>query len=247
MKKLAIYFGYPSCINESRASLDDAVRAFAEFDVLVLGAGLEAEQHADYENSLHIISRLRHAAVEVHGYLDLGITTQNCPRSDAELCSSLENWKKTSVDGILVDDIEPEYGTPTERIKKTTSYAHCLKLGVIYNTDLAHLDRGFGNNFEPVNGDAVLIEPFAFGHGKHYDISQQSVSTLRDFKERGFKIYGVSTYNPRFSTDQAQLLTTFSRCRALAERAQLDAFGFTDMSYSTNGAQNARLVNFFGS
>lgn len=75
--KLAIYYGYPSLVNEAGGNLTTATAHFAAFDVVVLGDGLEHPAHPDHANTVQIIADLVAGGTEVYGYIDMGVTTQN--------------------------------------------------------------------------------------------------------------------------------------------------------------------------
>ena len=57
-RRLAIYYGWPSLVNESYGDPTRAAAVFASFDLVVFGDGLEHPTHGDHDRHAAIIERL---------------------------------------------------------------------------------------------------------------------------------------------------------------------------------------------
>jgi hypothetical protein len=73
--KLLVYYGWPSLINNAKGDLDAAARAFAYYEYVILGAGLEVIDHDDHASTVTVIKRIAYLAgdaTKVFGYIPLG-------------------------------------------------------------------------------------------------------------------------------------------------------------------------------
>lgn len=106
---LVIYYGWPSAVVAERETETPVAEQFGQFAVVVLGAGLSQPSHPDYSSALDLIQTLRDRAVEVYGYVDMGVVTQPDSSSLAELQTEIDLWQKMGATGILWDDAGYEY------------------------------------------------------------------------------------------------------------------------------------------
>ena len=158
-KKLAIYYGMPSQVNDALADLDVAVNVFKDYDLVVLGDSLEFPQyiegavsqipdyvctqnsHRDHNFTQQLIKRLRPptGATQVYGYVSIGgeNTARRCnnppvptPLTIAEIKARINAWLAMGVTGIFLD--EAEYGFGSSRIlqNKVVDYVHSKYLKV---------------------------------------------------------------------------------------------------------------------
>ena len=124
--KLLIYYGYPSLLQVNGmpiTTLDGIAQALSEYDVIVLGAGLEEPSHSDHANTAAIITKT-HAvkpSVLIYGYVDLGVSTTNL--SEAQMKSLVDQWKSTGADGIFWDDAGYDYNVTRARQTNMILYA----------------------------------------------------------------------------------------------------------------------------
>lgn len=124
--KLLIYYGYPSLLQVNGIAIptiDGIAQALSEYDVIVLGAGLEVPSHSDYVNTATIISKI-HAlkpSVLIFGYIDLGVSTSNF--TIAQMQSFTDQWHASGADGIFWDDAGYDFNVTRQRQNNMILYA----------------------------------------------------------------------------------------------------------------------------
>lgn len=89
-KYLAIYYGWPSLVQNSQGNLTKASDWFKQFDLIVFGDGIWKTSHGDHANTAIIISNLIASQKKVCGYVDLGVTTQNL--NETEMQTAVDGW-----------------------------------------------------------------------------------------------------------------------------------------------------------
>jgi hypothetical protein len=249
--RLAIYYGYPSLVNKARGDAARAVASFADYDIVVLGDGLEVdgvqgargagrEEHAF---TIRLIDRLQVVgrAPEVLGYIDLGRTQHLTLR---EITGRLAAWARMGAAGVLLDEAGYDFGVTRERQNAAVETAHAFGLAVclnafdpndVFSTTPVPLNEAGGGNprgLAPVISarDAVLIESFAFRH-----------STAENFELLRARTGSALAGRARFGT-RVLAISTGARCDGDANRAHhgwwtaavlgLDAYGWGEPAYS---------------
>lgn len=130
--KLLIYYGYPSLLQvngnaiqntNGTPNLSGIAQAFAEYDVIVLGSGLESPTHSDHANTLAIISKIHSLkpSALIFGYIDLGVSTSNF--TIAQMQAFTDQWKAMGVNGIFWDDAGYDYLNTRARQSTMILYA----------------------------------------------------------------------------------------------------------------------------
>jgi hypothetical protein len=89
-KYLAIYYGWPSLVDNSQGNLTAASNCFEQFDLIVFGDGIWKTTHGDHLNTITIMSNLIANQKKVFGYVDLGVSTQNL--SVAQMQEAVNGW-----------------------------------------------------------------------------------------------------------------------------------------------------------
>jgi hypothetical protein len=56
VRTLAVFYGWPSAINDARGDIGAATREFAGYDAVILGAGLEKDSHGDHAAMTEIVA-----------------------------------------------------------------------------------------------------------------------------------------------------------------------------------------------
>lgn len=161
---IAIYYGFPSLINGSAGDLNAAAAVLNDYDVVVLGDGLQFPQftgamgqistptcdqnsHDDHDNTVTIIGALDSA---VYGYIAIGgeNTFRKCPPnpdpkplSIAEIKARIDAWDAMGADGVFLDEAEYSFGVSRARQNEIVDYAHGLGLNAFMNT--YHPDDAF--------------------------------------------------------------------------------------------------------
>ncbi len=101
VKKLLIYYGYPSIFNGS-SSLREASELFNKYDIVILGDDLVDPSHEEHEATRRIVKLSK---AEFYGYVD---AMQPIER----VCSYVRAWAEMGVSGILLDDFGFDYLEP---------------------------------------------------------------------------------------------------------------------------------------
>jgi hypothetical protein len=118
--RLAIYYGYPSLVNGSNGDLEKAASVFSNYDVVVLGDGLEFEdrqpgrypegdpiEHQKVQQIMGAV-RKRNPATRFYGYVCLGEIPwpkgQQTALSPKELEQRIQLWKQMGASGIFLDE-----------------------------------------------------------------------------------------------------------------------------------------------
>jgi hypothetical protein len=193
-KSLLIYYSYPSAINGSRGDAAAAQKHFAQYDFVVLGAGLEDPKHPDHAKTAAIIKGAKHTAF--FGYVDLGVSTTNLPLKD--VAAKLEAWGKMGVRGILLDDFGFDYKVDRERQNAAVEAAHKLKLRVIANAWKPEDAFGDADGKAPAltKDDIYLWESYRFQEGAAVPVDDwrkkaETIATLQ--KKIPFEVFSAST------------------------------------------------------
>lgn len=137
IQKLAIYYGYPSLINNS-ININNAIAEFNNYDLVVIGADLEQSQHPDHNNTENIINQ---STADFYGYID-------CTQKQNKINMSIDKWKLMGVVGIFCDQFGFSYVT-REKQNATISYIH--NKGLICFANVYNPEDLFGNDFHIKN------------------------------------------------------------------------------------------------
>lgn len=128
IKKLAIYYGYPSLINNS-TSINDAIAEFNNYDLVVFGDGIEESSHPDHANGLLIINQ---STANIYGYV-------NCNRKLSKVIADIDKWCIMGVAGIFCDQFGFGFDKITRnRQNQIINYIHSENMIVfanVYNPD----------------------------------------------------------------------------------------------------------------
>lgn len=240
--RLAIYYGYPSLVNSAAGNLTAATASFAAFDVVVLGDGLEHPAHPDHANTQQVVTNLIGAGIEVYGYVDMGVTTQNLSIATAE--QYVDEWAAMGVTGIFWDDAGYDYGVTRARQKTLIDYTHAQGLKAFANAwvpaDIFATDTGVPTPLQA--SDWYLAESHPVSDGQFADLAfwwnkAQQLDSYRTLT--GVRIGAIAT------GDDGPLgwanAPSFRQSLWAAYLFGLDAFGFTNAQYSSSGAGANRL------
>ena len=89
-KYLAVYYGWPSLVQNSQGDVTKASTWFKQFDLIVLGDGIWKPTHGDNVKTKAIIQNLITAGKKVFGYVDLGVSTQNL--TETQMRQAVDGW-----------------------------------------------------------------------------------------------------------------------------------------------------------
>lgn len=157
-QRLAIYYGWPSVVNGAAGNVSVASNTFAQFDLIVFGAGLEDVSHGDHANTVSIINNLNAiGGKKVFGYVNVGCT----PNSTISIQQKIKKWKDMNVYGVFLDCAGFDYGVTRTKQNEITDYAHDQGLQVFMNAW----------NPDDIGGElneSGLIQPSSVGAGDWY-------------------------------------------------------------------------------
>jgi hypothetical protein len=253
--RLAIYYGYPSLVNGTRGNLAQAVAHFSNYDLVVLGDGLEFDTaagghagRAEHEFTVELIRQLRvaHPQAAVFGYVDLGRTQQ---LSSAEIVDRIGRWATMGAAGVFLDEAGYDFGVTRERQNLAVSSAHRQGLRVCMNA-FQPLDV-FGEAVVPLNGagggnptgisplisarDAVLLEAFAVKNGTAETLEGLTarVSAALEGRDRfGSQVFGIAT-----GADEIGRLELAQYGWWMSSVFGLDAYGWAMPDYGAVASQ----------
>ncbi|MFQ5857204.1 MAG: cellulase family glycosylhydrolase [Anaerolineae bacterium] len=241
--RLAIYYGWPSQVNDADGDLDAATAAFAQFDLIVLKDGLEHPTNADHVNTVTLIANLNPLGVHVYSYVDLGVTTQNLDM--ITLQTYVDEWAAMGVAGIFFDDAGHDYGVDRARLTAAVGYVHSLGLKVFvnaWNPDDVLADDPPGVLTPLGAGDWYLAESHPIADSQFTDLGSwwnKSQALAAYQAQTGVRIAAISTGDdgPTGWTNSP----TFRQALWAAYLFGFDAFGFTNAAYSASGDGADRL------
>ena len=168
--KLAIYYGWPSLVNDAAGDVAVASAEFAQFDIVVLGDGLEHPTHGDHAKTTQIISTIETSGTQVFGYIDMGISTQNLPIISAT--QYVDEWNAMGVTGIFWDDYGFDFGVDRARQTTLISYTHAQSLTAFVNAwvpeDVFEMSDGITTPLKA--GDWYLSESSPIVNGAFQDL-----------------------------------------------------------------------------
>jgi len=239
--RLAIYYGYPSLVNGAAGNLVAAAAHFATFDVVVLGDGLEHPAHPDHANTAQIVTDIVAGGTEVYGYVDMGVTTQNLSIATAQ--QYVDEWDALGVTGIFWDDAGYDYGVDRARQVALIDYTHGQGLKAFVNAWVPDDIFAFDGVATPLQaGDWYLAESSSVANG-----------ALVALGPWWAKSQTLATYRTQTNVNIAAIATgddgPLGWANADAYRQSLwaaylfawDAFGFTNIEYSSSGPGANRL------
>lgn len=134
-ERFAFYYGQPSGVNGAAGDTALATRAFADYDIVVLGDGLEEAAHIDHQRTQTIIGALKASGTRVFGYVDLcvmgGQTCTNLPLSEIQARS--DRWRAMGAAGVFLDQAGYDYNVPRARLNAAVDHLHDTGLAAFVN------------------------------------------------------------------------------------------------------------------
>lgn len=208
-QRLGIYYGWPSAVVFNEGSVASPSEPFAQFSVVVLGAGLANPEHPDHAHTQALVAALLDKNVEVYGYVGAGISTQSGRPDGAELHRTIAQWKQMNATGIFLDESgyefagQLDYPAYRQRLVTLVELAHNAGLQVFINAwnpdDL--FQRTFANWVDlPIPAlqpsDIVLAESWLVSDG-HYvnevDWYRKAEKLALYRREKPFRLACVAT------------------------------------------------------
>ena len=100
-KYLAIYYGWPSLVDNSQGDVTKASDVFQKFDLIVFGDGIWKPTHGDHNKTQAIIGNLIVNNKQAFGYVDLGVKTQNL--TVEQMREAVDGWASMGANVSLRD------------------------------------------------------------------------------------------------------------------------------------------------
>ena len=228
--KLAVYYGWPSAVNDAGGSVDLASDVFDDYNDVVFGDGLQNRTHRDHANSKAIIERLvSGGSTTVYGYIPLGMTTKKL--SMKEIRTRVDNWRAMGVSGIFLDEAGYDYGVTRARQNDAVSYVHSRGLKVFINA--WNPDDVFGtqvNSTYNPNGTPPLLDSRDTYLLESYQIVEGGYQSTEAWVSRSDR---AATYKGRYGTRMAALTTTAASATTPDgfEQSKLDYAWFSTRLY----------------
>lgn len=277
---LAIFYGRsPWLVRDCQPSepVACAAGAFAAFDHVVLGSGLEEPAHPSHASAHALVSELRALApsTEVWGYVSLigGPSvegTRPVVHSIEDIASRAAAWKALGATGIFLDEADlcrPAFddcprdrsGREVEvtRARQTAAATaiHRLDMPVFVNGfavphvlgEVGGLPSPFGGPRDGRPADVYLLENLNVSAGQPasgFDVQVRHARlelALRLGAATGIRLAAVDTLGDA-APDLASAPRFYREGLALASQAGLDAYGFTNSSYSSETPVSMNLA-----
>lgn len=237
--KVLIYYSWPSVINSSNSDINKAATVFKQYDIIVLGSGLEKTTHGDHTRTKQIIAELNKAGKKVFGYIPL--TTGNLPI--AQLKQAIDDWKAMGVIGVFGD----EFDVVRSRQNEFISYVHQSGMSVFANGFSVEGVLG-GKDCQLTKGDFYLLESFGYGHGQYRSFSEtiERGTLAQKYKESlGVGIVAIASVGQNEKIEVGfDKKDAFMHSYCAAAMFNFDGFSFSDQNYSASAA-NANNAYIF--
>jgi Fascin domain len=192
-RKLLVYQGYPSLIENADGSLAEAARTFSRYEYVILGHGLEEATHPAHDTTRTVLANIRWntaGATKVFGSVRL---------SAEDVADRAAAWRELGAEGIVLDG----FGSAGERRRRqndAVARVHALDLPVIVNAENP------ADAFDPAHGaveltatDFYLWEGHAIRNGEFQDAAEwrAKAELLRGYQaELDFRVLSVATAGP---------------------------------------------------
>lgn len=209
IKRLAVFYGWPSTVNATY-TVAGATNVFRVYDLVVFGDGLENPTHGDHLNTKAIIAALP-KRTKVYGYVDATLSpTVYEPKIDA--------WVAMGVAGIFCDQFGYDFGMTRATQNALVDYIHSKNLSAFVNAwNPDDVFAPSGNLTTKLNGnDWVLAES--------YQIIEDNYQPTNDWITRSEKL---RDYKKATNVKVATLTTT------VLDSTAFDADKFDYAYYST--------------
>ena len=261
-KRLAIYYGYPSLVNDANWNVNLAAAEFAKFDIVVFGAGIEETGHGDHDKTKSIIALLSAQNVETYGYIDATLDNNydscgNVIGTDTAV-AKVAKWDAMGVTGIFWDKAEQGRGVSRDRLNKLIDETHNAGLYAFINAwepaeifeDLTACDGSTKTHMQA--NDLYLAESWLVGGTTATGggiIQDHNVWTTKANKLKGYAAAnpGVRMTAVSMGTNQVCDATWtpddhFNLSWWGAMMYELDAFGYTEVAFGGSGTCANKLA-----
>lgn len=227
-RPFAIYYGWPSDVNDARGDVRKAIGAFVGYEVVVFGSDCvlsSADPH-----SQAIIVGTAAAGVVPYGYVSLGVTHGGPHLSLAELDNLLDRWKAIGAQGMFLDCAGADYGVSRSRFDAVVICAHSLGMMVIANA--WDPDDVLAGSTTMGPGDGYLGENDVLSNGEFLSPTSYTpkLATMLAHKTS----LGINLYETGTTTSFADAAQLTARVNQALAPYGVDSFQLTDPQYSSH-------------
>jgi len=129
-KNLLVYYGWLNSFNSATNGWDNekVAQELSQYDVLVLGDGIQNTGHGDWSNTSVIVPRIKNLnpACEIYGYVSTNLV-------ETTWKTKVNEWETNlSVHGIFMDESGYDYGSVSTNGRKVFNW----KLDYIHSKDM---------------------------------------------------------------------------------------------------------------
>ena len=210
LARLAIYYGYPSLVNESRGDVEKAAGVFSAYDVVVLGDGIEFPDKQpgrypegdpeEHQKVLRMIAavRQRNPGTRFFGYVCLGEIPSRkrevVSLTPQELEERIRLWKQMGVAGIFLDEAGYDFAAVTRKRQN-------MAVGIIHELGLsAFMNAYFLDHLFSLEDNL----PYANGPDKNPDhlpplLDHRDLFLLESFQVKNGTYESAATWQPRLN------------------------------------------------
>lgn len=242
---LGIYYGWLSSFNSSDNSWDqnNIAADIGQYDLFVIGGGIEETTHDDHSNSVSIITKVHNSySTMILGYISIGNTSSlSIPVLKANIDKIADNL---NADGVFIDEFGFDYWSDNEemRTRQNTIVSYIKNKGMKVMVNAWDPDDVFiseSNNPTVLgDGDYYLVES--------YVMTSATKQTFDDYRTRmekitaasetnGVEFYGIST-TAEASSEFDQDLYDYLYLSAQVD--SLSGVGWGTLNYSASGTDN---------
>lgn len=229
MKKLCIYYGYPSSI--SNGDINQAVNIFEEYDLIVFGNGLEETDHPDHNNTLQIINQINilNNGNKIFGYIDNTISVNQNKKK-------IDEWKLMNIHGIFCNQFGYDFGTTRNYQNQIFNYIHNQNLIAFVNAWNPDDVLSGNNNLLPT--DWYLAESFAIKNNQYDDYIEENnelhwINKGNKLLNYNIQVATIGTFgnDVNQSYDQNKMDYAYYAANLFG----FDAYGWGELNYSSIG------------
>lgn len=235
---LLIYYGYPSSFNyqSNYWNLYSVASDMSQYDIIVLGAGLEHPAHRDHNNTRTIISLIDGV---VFGYVSLA-------QPEYQIIEKIDMWNNIKVTGIFLDESGYDFGNDREKFNTIVNYIHSTSNIIFVNAWNPNHVLGIVNDvsypntiYNPLlvesalnNDDWYLLESCPFYHNTYINNYDKCYQCWNLKKEYEINLASVSTIINKHPYGHI----LFNHHYKLAQQFNFDGQGTSDIYYGAGSS-----------
>ncbi len=245
LKRVLVYYGWLSAIN-GLFDVEAAAEKFSNYDIVIIGDGLEHPAHPDYANTTAIIAATKtiNVVTKFFGYIPVGQLSPS-KLDISTMQDYADEWVVTGADGIFLDEFGYDYHVSRSLQNQIVSYCKNLNLPVIVNAwsqehvfgKEAYVDGDFHANdsgeIPVLNQDDFILFESLFTYNE--EGTQKFATGNRIFEAVKYLQFNREEYSNKTYYDQYKVrpLAVDTIDKSLEDKNRLFAIGYYS-SYMLN-------------